>query len=312
MERRSVDLVALCAEAVHTASTVGPDWPVTFHASGPIEVVGDATSLRQVIDNLLGNVRAHTPPGTDGPGVGRARGRRRGDPGGRRRSGHGRPTRPPTSSSASTGPTPAGPGPTAAPDSACPSSVPSWPPTAARSRPRTGRRRHRRSPCTCRSLPPPDAEAPRRSPPTGSGPPDEPDPTALDLAPGRPRQPGEGLRPHRDRRGRPQDDSHRQTHRWLPRSSESDGDTVTVMSIAHLASSAPGDAPSDDPGGPADVEIVVPVYNEAEQLAASITALRDVPRHLVPARHHGHHRRQRQHRRHLADRHGSWPTTCPG
>ncbi len=64
MERRSVDLVALCAEAVNTASTVGPDWPVTFHASRPIEVEGDATSLRQVIDNLLGNVRAHTPPGT--------------------------------------------------------------------------------------------------------------------------------------------------------------------------------------------------------------------------------------------------------
>jgi two-component system, OmpR family, sensor kinase len=65
MERRSVDLVALCAEAVHTAATVGPDWPVTFHASQPIEVEGDATSLRQVIDNLLGNVRAHTPPGTE-------------------------------------------------------------------------------------------------------------------------------------------------------------------------------------------------------------------------------------------------------
>ena len=65
MERRSVDLVALCAEAVHTASTVGPEWPVTFHASRPIEVEGDATSLRQVIDNLLGNVRAHTPPGTE-------------------------------------------------------------------------------------------------------------------------------------------------------------------------------------------------------------------------------------------------------
>ena len=26
--------------------------------------MGDATSLRQVVDNLLGNVRAHTPPGT--------------------------------------------------------------------------------------------------------------------------------------------------------------------------------------------------------------------------------------------------------
>ena len=64
MERRSVDLVALCAEAVHTAATVGPEWPVTFHASEPLEVKGDATSLRQVIDNLLGNVRAHTPPGT--------------------------------------------------------------------------------------------------------------------------------------------------------------------------------------------------------------------------------------------------------
>jgi two-component system OmpR family sensor kinase len=64
MERRSVDLVALCAEAVHTASTVGPEWPVTFHASTPIEVMCDATSMRQVLDNLLGNVRAHTPPGT--------------------------------------------------------------------------------------------------------------------------------------------------------------------------------------------------------------------------------------------------------
>ncbi len=64
MEQHSVDLVALCAEAVHTASTVGPEWPLTFEASAPVEVVGDATRLRQVVDNLLGNVRAHTPPGT--------------------------------------------------------------------------------------------------------------------------------------------------------------------------------------------------------------------------------------------------------
>jgi two-component system OmpR family sensor kinase len=64
MEQRSVDLVALCAEAVQTASTVGPEWPLTFEASHPIEVMGDATSLRQLVDNLLGNVRAHTPPGT--------------------------------------------------------------------------------------------------------------------------------------------------------------------------------------------------------------------------------------------------------
>jgi two-component system OmpR family sensor kinase len=64
MELHSVDLVSLCADAVHTASTVGPEWPLAFEASKPIEVTGDATSLRQVIDNLLGNVRAHTPAGT--------------------------------------------------------------------------------------------------------------------------------------------------------------------------------------------------------------------------------------------------------
>jgi two-component system OmpR family sensor kinase len=37
---------------------------VHFAATRPIEVPGDATGLRQVIDNLLGNVRAHTPEGT--------------------------------------------------------------------------------------------------------------------------------------------------------------------------------------------------------------------------------------------------------
>ena len=64
MEMQSVDVVALCAEAVQTAQTVGPAWPVTFTATRPVELTGDATSLRQVIDNLLGNVRAHTPEGT--------------------------------------------------------------------------------------------------------------------------------------------------------------------------------------------------------------------------------------------------------
>jgi signal transduction histidine kinase len=58
------ELVGLCAEAVHTATTVGPSWPVTFTATHPVEVLGDPTRLRQVIDNLLANVRAHTPEGT--------------------------------------------------------------------------------------------------------------------------------------------------------------------------------------------------------------------------------------------------------
>jgi two-component system OmpR family sensor kinase len=64
IEMAPVELVALCAEAVHTATTVGPDWPVQFSASQPVEVRGDAIRLRQVLDNLLANVRAHTPPGT--------------------------------------------------------------------------------------------------------------------------------------------------------------------------------------------------------------------------------------------------------
>jgi two-component system, OmpR family, sensor kinase len=60
----ATELVGLGAEAVHTATTVGPQWPVEFTASHPVEVMGDPTRLRQVMDNLLANVRAHTPEGT--------------------------------------------------------------------------------------------------------------------------------------------------------------------------------------------------------------------------------------------------------
>jgi two-component system, OmpR family, sensor kinase len=59
-----VDLVALTAEAVSTARTVGPQWPVVLEATRPVEVLGDELRLRQVVDNLLTNVREHTPPGT--------------------------------------------------------------------------------------------------------------------------------------------------------------------------------------------------------------------------------------------------------
>lgn len=59
-----VELVGLTAEAVNAARAVGPDWPISLQASFPVEVVGDRGRLRQVIDNLLANVQAHTPPGT--------------------------------------------------------------------------------------------------------------------------------------------------------------------------------------------------------------------------------------------------------
>ena len=64
MERESVELVSLVSEGVRTAMAVGPQWPVEFWAPHPVEVTGDADRLRQVVDNLLANVRAHTPEGT--------------------------------------------------------------------------------------------------------------------------------------------------------------------------------------------------------------------------------------------------------
>ncbi len=59
-----MELVALVADAAAAARAVGPAWPVELRATLPVEVVGDAIRLRQVVDNLLANVRAHTPAGT--------------------------------------------------------------------------------------------------------------------------------------------------------------------------------------------------------------------------------------------------------
>ena len=61
-----VDLVALTGEALQSALVLGPGWPLTMSAPRPVEVIGDPIALRQIIDNLLANVRGHTPPGTEG------------------------------------------------------------------------------------------------------------------------------------------------------------------------------------------------------------------------------------------------------
>ena len=42
---------------------VDPDRPLTFEPE-PVLVLGDGERLRQIVDNLLGNTRAHTPAGT--------------------------------------------------------------------------------------------------------------------------------------------------------------------------------------------------------------------------------------------------------
>jgi two-component system OmpR family sensor kinase len=63
LERESVALDTVVGEAVETARTVEPDRSVTLTAE-PARVVGDRDRLRQIVDNLLANVRAHTPPDT--------------------------------------------------------------------------------------------------------------------------------------------------------------------------------------------------------------------------------------------------------
>jgi two-component system, OmpR family, sensor kinase len=61
LERAPVDLAALAREAVDAARALEPLRPFEVEIPERLEVVGDPTRLRQVLDNLLGNVRAHTP-----------------------------------------------------------------------------------------------------------------------------------------------------------------------------------------------------------------------------------------------------------
>ena len=62
--RAIVDLGAVAGEAVEAARAVEPERPLSLGVQGSVEVRGDAGRLRQVVDNLLANVRSHTPPGT--------------------------------------------------------------------------------------------------------------------------------------------------------------------------------------------------------------------------------------------------------
>ena len=61
LEQEPVDLREVVGEAVETAKTVEPTRPIDLEAE-PAVVLGDRDRLRQLVDNLLSNVRAHTPP----------------------------------------------------------------------------------------------------------------------------------------------------------------------------------------------------------------------------------------------------------
>jgi two-component system OmpR family sensor kinase len=63
LDREPVDLAALVGQAVDAAHAVEPDRPLSLAVDAPVTVLGDPQRLRQVVDNLLANVRTHTPPG---------------------------------------------------------------------------------------------------------------------------------------------------------------------------------------------------------------------------------------------------------
>jgi two-component system, OmpR family, sensor kinase len=64
LETEPVDLVRLTREAAGDFAAADLGRPLTSDLDGSAVVVGDPTRLRQAIDNLLANVRAHTPAGT--------------------------------------------------------------------------------------------------------------------------------------------------------------------------------------------------------------------------------------------------------
>ncbi|HEY9408740.1 MAG TPA: HAMP domain-containing sensor histidine kinase [Jiangellaceae bacterium] len=66
LERERVDMTALLVDAVADAHAAGPGhrWRLDLPGTAELTVVGDEARLRQVLTNLLGNARVHTPDGT--------------------------------------------------------------------------------------------------------------------------------------------------------------------------------------------------------------------------------------------------------
>jgi signal transduction histidine kinase len=64
LDLTETDLSALVADAVADAQAVEPSRPVGARTPPSLVVVADEPRIRQVLANLLGNVREHTPPDT--------------------------------------------------------------------------------------------------------------------------------------------------------------------------------------------------------------------------------------------------------
>lgn len=65
LDRKPVDLAPVLIDAVSDAHAAGPDhdWSLDLPAE-PVQVMGDAARLHQVVANLLANARVHTPAST--------------------------------------------------------------------------------------------------------------------------------------------------------------------------------------------------------------------------------------------------------
>ena len=64
LSEEPVDLVEVVMESIDAARTVDPERLIQPRIHHVVTVVGDRLRLRQVVDNLLANVRSHTPAGT--------------------------------------------------------------------------------------------------------------------------------------------------------------------------------------------------------------------------------------------------------
>ena len=64
LDLSETDLTVLARDAVADARAVEPDRAVSTSVPGSLVVTADEPRIRQVLANLLGNVRTHTPPGT--------------------------------------------------------------------------------------------------------------------------------------------------------------------------------------------------------------------------------------------------------
>ncbi|MGD9712611.1 MAG: sensor histidine kinase [Thermomicrobiales bacterium] len=64
LQMAPVDIAAITGEAVADFEVVAGDHPIDYSTNGEAKIIGDHVRLRQVVDNLLSNVRVHTPSGT--------------------------------------------------------------------------------------------------------------------------------------------------------------------------------------------------------------------------------------------------------